>query len=337
MQHNLTGSHSHKNSSIDFILDISYAFQKSRILLTACEFEIFSIIGDNGLSSEKIAHKIDTDKIATERLLNALCALDLLIKKDNLYYNTKASMKHLVQGSEEFLGNMEYIASTWDTWSNLSQTIKTGKSLKFASNDINNIKLIDNYSAAVFWRASVEANDIVNLIKRSGAKRILDLGGGMGAYAKALALQNPKAEIILFDIPHVASLARKNIGQWGLDNQIKVMEGNFHTDDIGKGYDLIFISRVLQLYSIWDNVKLLQKCFDSTTYGGHIVINESIIENDRTQPIQHVIWSLNLLLNSNGGDTYTETDLWVMMREAWYKNIVRIKTPFDTSLMIGER
>ncbi len=335
MQKNIQNSN--RTDTIDFILDISYAFQKSRVLLTACEFEIFSIIGENGLSSEEIANKIDADRIATERLLNALCGLNLLNKKEVLYYNTNTSMKHLVQGSDEFMGNLEYIASTWDLWSNLSQTIKTGKSLNYTSIDKLSEKWIDNYSAAAYWRANVEAEDIVKLVVQSGSKRILDLGGGMGAYSKALAEQNPNAEIVLFDIPYVAGQARENIKEWNLGNRIKVIEGNFQTDDIGKGYDLIFISRVLQHYSIWDNVKVLQKCYDSTLYGGHVVINETILDDKRTSPLQHVMWSINLLLNSNGGDAYTETDLWVMMREAWYRNIIKVKTPFDTTLMIGER
>lgn len=327
----------YRTNSIDFILDISYAFQKSRVLLTACEFEIFSIIGEKGLSSEDIANKIDADKVATERLLNALCGLELLYKKEGLYFNTTTALKHLVQGSDEFMGNLEYIAGTWDMWSNLSQTIKTGKSLNYTSFDKLSDKWIDNYSAAAFWRANVEARDIVSLIKNSGSKRILDLGGGMGAYSKALAEQYPDAEIVLFDIPYVAKQAKANINEWGLSDRIRVIEGNFQTDDIGKGYDLIFISRVLQHYSIWENVKTLQKCFDASVYGGNLVINETVLDDNRTSPTQHVMWSLNLLLNSNGGDAYTETDLWVMMREAWFRNIVKVKTPFDTALMIGER
>ena len=325
------------SNSIDFILDISYAFQKSRVLLTACEFEIFSIIGENGLRSEEIANKIDADKIATERLLNALCGLDLLTKKEGYYYNTSTSMKHLVLGSDEFMGNLEYIASTWDMWSNLSQTIKTGKSLNYTSIDKVSEKWIDNYSAAAFWRANSEAADIVKLVSNSGAKKILDLGGGMGAYAKAFSEQHPESEIVLFDIPHVAEQAKANIKEWNLIDKIKVIEGNFQTDDIGKGYDLIFISRVLQHYSIWENVKTLQKCFDATLPGGHVVINETMLDDNRISPTQHVMWSINLLLNSNGGDSYTETDLWVMMREAWYRNVVKVNTPFDTTLMIGER
>ncbi|HRP02890.1 MAG TPA: methyltransferase [Candidatus Kapabacteria bacterium] len=328
---------SHKANTIDFILDISYAFQRSRVLLTACEFEIFSIIGERGLSSESIAHKIDTDKTATDRLLNALCGLELLTKKEGIFYNTPISMKHLVHGSNEFLGNLEYIASTWDVWSNLSQTIKTGKSLNNISINKQTAKWINNYSAAAFWRANVEANDIIRLIKNSGAKKILDLGGGMGAYSRALSEQNPNAEVVLYEIPIVATQAKANISEWKLEDKIKVVEGNFQSDDIGKGYDIIFISRVLQHYSIWENVKLLQKCFDATNFGGHIVINETILDSDRTSPMQHVMWSLSLLLNSNGGDTYTETDLWIMLREAWYRNIVKVKTPFDTTLMIGER
>jgi len=295
--------------SIDTILDIAFAFQKSRVVLTACEFEIFSVIGSECFNCEQIASKIDADKNAVEKLLNALCGLKLLTKKDGFYSNSPITLKHLVHGSEEFMGNLEHIAGTWETWSNLSQTIKTGKSLSYNSHIKQGEKWIENFASAAHWRAKVEAKDIIKLINFKNVDKILDLGGGKGAYAKAFAEAKPSTDVTLFEIPQVAKYAKDNIVEWGLRDRIKVIEGDFSTDDIGKGYDLIFISRLLQLYSIWDNVKLLQKCFDSMKSGGTIVINDMIIDDSRTSPVQHTLYSINLLVNTESGEVYTETDI----------------------------
>jgi len=325
----------HKIDSIDAILEIAYAFQNSRVLLTACEFEIFSAIDDEGLSAEEISKKIDTDTKATERLLNALCGLKLLYKKEGLYYNTELSLKHLVHGSEEFMGNLEYIASTWDMWSNLSQTIKTGMSTDAGLYLKNSEKIIDSFASAAFWRASIEAPEIIKLINLKNVNKILDLGGGKGAYAREFVKQKPGINVTIYEISQVAKYARQYIAEWGLQQQISVIEGDFTSQDIGKGYDLIFLSRIIELYSIWDNVKLLRKCFDALKNDGMIVIHEMVINDYRTSPLQHTMLSLNLLLNTKSGDVYTETDIWVLLKEAWFRNIRRIDTPFDTTLMIG--
>lgn len=326
-----------KHLGIEFIEEVAYAFQKSKTLLTACDFDIFNIIGDTGYTSEKIAEKIGTNPRATERLLNALVALEFLEKKDMHYYNSEETLSHLVHGGSEFIGNLEHIAGTWDTWSHLSETIKTGKPIHYKSLDEKDEKWIENFASAAFWRSSLEAPGIVKLINLKNVRKVLDLGGGKGAFAYEFAKAVPDIHINIFDIPQITKYADQNIVKWELQDKISTTSGNFMTDDIGKGYDMIFISQVLQLNSIWDNVKLLQKCFDAMNYGGTIVINEMIIDDQRTSPLSHTMFSLNMLVNTLTGDAFTETDIWIMLREAWFREIKQIKTPYETSLMIGVR
>jgi predicted O-methyltransferase YrrM len=326
-----------KNLGIDFIQEVAYAFQKSKVLLTACDFDIFNVIGDLGFTAEKISEKIDTNLRATEKLLNALVSLGFLNKIDQNFYNAEETLSHLVHGGTEFVSNLEHIAGTWHTWSHLSDTIKTGKPVHYKSLDEKDEKWIENFASAAFWRSSLEAPGIVKLINLKNVKRILDLGGGKGAFAYEFANAAPDIHVTIFDIPQIAKYADENIAKWNLQDKISTISGNFLTDDIGKGYDMIFISQVLQLNSIWENVKLLQKCFDAINFGGKIVISELIIDDQRTSPLSHTMFSLNLLVNTQSGDACTETDIWIMLREAWFKDIKKIETPYESSLMIGVR
>lgn len=326
-----------KHLGIDFIQEVAYAFQKSKTLLTACDFDIFNIIGDSGFSAEKIAKKIGTNTRATERLLNALVSLEFLEKKDMKFYNSEETLSHLVHGGTEFIGNLEHIAATWDTWSQLSETIRTGKPIHYKSLDEKDEKWIENFASAAYWRSSLEAPGIVKLINLKNVRNVLDLGGGKGAFAYEFAKAVPDIHITIFDIPQITKFADENIAKWEMQDKISTVSGNFMTDDIGKGYDMIFISQVLQLNSIWDNVRLLQKCFDAMNFGGIMVINEMIIDDHRTSPLSHTMYSMNLLVNTQAGDTFTETDIWIMLREAWFKDIKKIETPYETSLMIGVR
>ena len=67
-------------SGPDQVLEIASGFQKSRILLTAFELDIFTAIGGESLSSADVAHKIGARPKSTDRMLNALCAMGLLAK-----------------------------------------------------------------------------------------------------------------------------------------------------------------------------------------------------------------------------------------------------------------
>jgi len=59
------------------VLEMAAAFQRSRVLLTAYELDLFTILGEESRSSTEIAQVLGTDERATDRLMNALCALDL--------------------------------------------------------------------------------------------------------------------------------------------------------------------------------------------------------------------------------------------------------------------
>jgi 2-polyprenyl-3-methyl-5-hydroxy-6-metoxy-1,4-benzoquinol methylase len=325
----------HKGSGLEFILDTALAFQKSKVLLTACELDVFSIIGDEALSAEEIARIINTDFRATERLLSALCGMELLEFNDLHYKNTEDSMKHLVHGSPEYLGNLEHVAGLWDSWSDLIQVIRSGQPANYKNLQEKDEKWVESFANSTDWRATMEAPEILSHLNLKNVKKVLDIGGGKGAYAKSFIELNPNIKVHVIDYPEVIRFTMQMIIEEDLQDKIIPISGDFNEDDLGSGYDLIFISNVLNLYSIWDNVKLLQRCFDALNHGGQIVVHEMIIDDDRTHPLKFALTSINLLVNTLRGGVYTETDLWIILKESWFRDVVKIDTKYESSLMVG--
>jgi hypothetical protein len=84
----------------DEILEKVRAFQASRAILSAVELDLFTTVGQ-GASAEDIAKNLGLDARATEMLLNAMVALDLLDKKDGTFLNTALSTRYLVENSPD--------------------------------------------------------------------------------------------------------------------------------------------------------------------------------------------------------------------------------------------
>jgi tRNA A58 N-methylase Trm61 len=320
-----------------YIEEIAHAFQKSKTLFTACELNIFTLIGEDDLSAEDISSKINTDLRATTRLLDGVASLGLLSKKNRLYSNTSESYRHLVKGNKEYLGNMNHMSNLWESWSELTKIVQTGNSTHVASINDKSRDWIDNFVMAAHWKAGLEAPQILDKIDLRKVRSVLDLGCGTGVFSLELLKRKPELDITLFDYPHVIEFTNDNLRSHNSEDKVKVLEGDFFSDNLGKSYDLIFIANVLHDYSIWQNVKLLQKCYDALNLDGQIVIAEGIIDDDRTSPVSKSMFALNLLCNTYAGDAYTETDIWVMLREAWFRDIERIDTECGKSLMIGRR
>jgi hypothetical protein len=85
------------------IREIAYGFQRSRILLTGYELGIFSAIGNRRESSQTIARTLHTDWRATDRLMNALAAMGLLVKEGDQFQNSPSASRFLVPASRRFL------------------------------------------------------------------------------------------------------------------------------------------------------------------------------------------------------------------------------------------
>jgi len=326
-----------KEQSLEFIEDIAFAFKKSRVLLTASDLNVFETIGYRTLTAKEIAENLSLDIKSTERLLNALVGLDLLDKKDQTYNNTEISLKHLLPGSSDYVGSIEHFADLWDSWSTLTDTVKLGKPAKFHTLQEKSEDWINSFVNSMFWRTNAEAPEVISNLNLNGVNKILDLGGGKGAFTYHLLNAKPNLSVTLFDLPQVTKYADDFLSKSGLRDSVTIVSGDFTTDEIGKDFDMIILSNVISYRSIWENVSLLQKCFDALVYGGQVIIYDMIINDSRTKPLNHTLFSLNMLINTMSGDAYTETDIWIMLRESWFRDIKRTDTSYETSIMSGYR
>ncbi len=325
------------DDSVLSILEISRAYQKSKILLTACELDIFSVLGNEEKTSREVAFEIDTDERATDRIMNALCSIKLLNKRGYLFSNSKGTFRFLVKGQPEFIGNMMHQSNLWHAWGTLTDAVKKGTALYNKDLNEKSDYWIRSYIDSIHWRAQMQAPDIIDYLDLSGVNKILDLGGGSGIYSMEFLKSNPGIKCVVFDLPRVAELTLELFEREGFSGRVEAIGGDVLHDDFGSGYDMIFISMLLTEFSIWENITIIKKCFDALRMGGRVVIHETLIDDDRTSPENAAIMSLNMLVNTKAGDAHTETDLWVTLKEAWFKNIRKIKTEFGSSLIIGEK
>lgn len=322
--------------TIDDFRELVMAFQKSRIVLTAYELEIFSAIGKDGAKSKKVATKIKADRKAAERLMNALCAIGLLKKEGDIYFNTKFSEKYLIKNSPAYITGLMHMNSLWKRWSALTEAVIKGSALDEVIDKKKEKYWTQAFIAAMHDRAKINASTLVEMLDLSKVKKVLDLGGGSGAYAIAFAKARKDIIATVFDLPDVIPLTKKYVAEEGMKkNKINFISGDYLVDDLGNGYDLILLSQIIHSNSIRDNIKLMKKCEQALNIGGQIVIQDFIIDEDRTKPIHAALFSINMLVGTEAGDTYTESEVIEYLRETGFKNMRRKDTNWGTTLIIA--
>jgi 16S rRNA G1207 methylase RsmC len=173
----------------------------------------------------------------------------------------------------------------------------------------------------------------VSAIDLRGVRRALDLGGGPGTYSMELARK--KIDVTLFDLPEAIAIAKEIVAEQGTKN-IHFADGDFHTDDIGSGYDLVFISQIVHSLSIDGARALIAKAQDALAPKGRIAIHEFLLGKDRAHPVPAALFSVNMLVNTAEGRSYTSAEMREWLTNAGFK-AVRIKSLGDTVVVMGRK
>ncbi len=318
----------------DYILELASGYQKSRIILTAFELDIFTIIGTGSMRSSEVAGSMCAPNKSIDRLLNALCALGLLKKDKGLFSNTAASARYLVKGSEDYLTRIGHMINLYRSWGTLTDAVRAGRSV--SEREYDETSLV-RFIAAMHHRAGKTAMGLVSHIDLTGVARVLDVGGGSGVYSMAFVRSKPGLVAVVFDLPQVIALTETYIAESGLSGRITTMNGDYNAGEFGTGYDLVFMSAIIHINSYDENQSLINKAYASLNPGGRIIIQDHIMDEDRTTPVRGALFSLNMLVNTENGDTYTEQEMRAWLKSAGCSDIQRVSTGMDNDLMVGRR
>lgn len=314
-------------------------FQKSHILLSAFELDIFTVLDKAPKTSAEVAKKIKADARATDRLMNATAALGFLEKKNGKFQNTKETSTYLVKGKHGYMSGLMHTISLWQTWSTLTESVRKGTSVFKRPKTINNRDTfwLEAFIGAMHYRAAKQAPEIVAKVDMKGVKKVLDVGGGSGAFAMAFAKAGKDVKATVFDLPNVTPITLKYIHEAKMNSKVDTSSGDYNTDPLPKGYDIIFLSAVVHINSYKGNVALIKKCAASLNKGGRIIIQDHVMNEDRTTPPGGAIFALNMLVGTEEGDTYTEKEMREWFEKAGMKFEKRIETFMGNALVIGRK
>jgi len=324
--------------SSEKIIDSVYSFREARVLLTAFELDFFTLIGDEPKPSEEIAKIAGTNSRATDRLLDALCASGYLRKKAGLFSNTPLTSRFLVRGKPDYLGGLMHQVHLWDTWTTLTEAVRRGtRAVGREPVNRSGTDWVEAFIAAMHMRARHQAPAIVKLIDLENVNRVLDIGGGSGAFSFAFVKAKKGLNATVFDLPGVIPLTQRYINLENLRNSVSVIAGDYLVDALGKDFDLVFMSAIIHSNSASTNRELFSKAFKALNPGGRLVVSDYMMNDDRTAPEAGAYFSLNMLVGTAEGDTYTGSEVCGWMEEVGFKKVRRTNTSMGADLMTGTK
>ena len=319
------------------LLELSGYFWKTGTLHAAVKLDVFSCLGDEASTSADLATQIMAAPEAVERLLNALVAMELLVKSGDRYENTPASKTFLSKQSPQYLGHMiMHHHHLVESWAQLDRSVQSGKPVAQRSS-FNDEEWRESFLMGMFNIAMNTAPMLVPAIDLSARRHLLDLGGGPGTYAIHFCRQHPGLKATVFDLPTTRPFAQKTIKRFDLSERIDFQGGNYLKDAIKGRYDAAWLSHILHGEGPDGCRMIIQKAVDALEPGGMIIIHEFILNNSMDGPLFPALFSLNMLLRTDAGQAYCEQQLRDLLTAAGVKNIQRlaVQTPNDSGIITG--
>ena len=319
------------NESFEELYRMLVAPIKSKLLLTGIELRVFNHLSES-MSADAVAEAIGTHLGNTRVFLDGLAASDLLTKKNGLYQNTEVTQTFLVEGSPTYIGEaLTFRARTMFALDDISKRVRKGPP---SIEECMGNGEIWNRSASIYQadyqRAGLahQAAEIVSKLPEfPSLKKMLDLGGGPGITAIALVAAHPSMRGVIFDKPVVVKVAETFIKEYGMEDRMEVLGGDFDHDPLGERYDLIWTSGTLNFSK--DIGLLVKKIYSALNPGGVFISLAAELTHERTEPPIRVLGWLPMMLMGQGIKLDQGTVADAMLRSG-FKSV--ISRPIDTPM-----
>ena len=313
---------------IEVLGDVATAFMKSQVILVANSYDLFTKIDGHMMAADEIASILGTNVRATRMLLDALVGLKYLEKSNGQYKNSEVSKQLLVAGSPNYQGDsLRHRYRLWFNWSALRDILRTGEPAEDISvgYPLSEEERTKDYILAMANNSRIKAEQLAGIIDLTGVKVLLDLGGGPGTYALAFARRYSDLKAVVYDLPEVCSIAQEQIAKAGLSKRVTTKPGDFLEDTLGSGYDLIFISNILHIYSLTEGRHILRKCFQALPPGGRVAVNDFFLNEDRSGPLSSLLFAINMLVRTKAGAAYTFHEVEEVLTDAGFTGLQRLR------------
>ena len=318
------------------ILELSGYYWKTCTLHAGVKLDVFTAIGEEKLAAADTARKLGVDQRALAMLLDALTAMGLLSKsEDGRYSNTPESLDFLSKESPRYIGFMiMHHHHLVDSWSQLDKAVRTGRPVRGRA-AIDEGERRESFLMGMFNLAMSIAPGPAKSVDLSGRRHFLDLGGGPGTYAIQFCLNNPQMRGTVYDLPTTRPFAEKTIAGFGLSDRIDFMDGDYLKEDIKGSYDVVWLSQILHGEGFEECRMIVKKAVAALEPGGLIMVHEFILDNTMDHPLFPALFSLNMLLGTDRGQSYSEAQISDMLADAGACEIRRLpfRGPNDSGII----
>ncbi len=284
----------------------TWGYRVCRVLEVANKIGLFGTLAGKSLSLHELCKECRTKPPMTEKLLIACAAMGLVEREGDLYKNSEFAATYLVPGAPLYQGDIiAHSDAVRGFWDGLEEEICLEVPTEDEEKTHRNF-IMGMHNITLAGRGRVFSDNI----DLGGRRRLLDVGGGPGTYSILACTKCPQLEAVVFDLPATIAIARQVVAEQGFTDRIEFCEGDWEKDAFGEGFDVVLLSNVMHGQGSLAAMKL-GKSMQAMEAGGLLVIQEFLLNDDKTGPLTAALF--NMMVGA-----YSARELLSLVEEAGF-------------------
>ena len=324
------------------ILQFAWGYAPPLVLEAAIRNRVFDVLDEGAKTVEEVAAATGASVRGLTAIMNVLVGLNFLAKEDTRYALTPESAAFLVSGKPGYQGG--FIRHTSEhllpNWLQLNQVVATGKPVVAVNQQDDGSDFFEKFVRDIFplsYPAACALAGHLQLGAQDGNPSVLDLGAGSGVWSIAQAQSGPNVRVQVVDWVQVLPVTRDMTARFGVAEQYTFTAGDLLEADFGTGHTLCTIGHILHSEGEERSRKLLSRVFAALKPGGTVAIQEFLVNAERTGPVNGLIFAVNMLVNTDVGDTYSFEEISIWLAEAGFVDARELPGPGPSPLILATK
>jgi SAM-dependent methyltransferase len=321
------------------IMQVAAGGWATSILGAAASHSLFTHLDAGADTADRLAVQAGISERGAQALLDGLVGLDLVELREGKYRNTAEAATFLVEGQPVCFSSFAKVKlAEIGMWVALPEVVRTGTPGPGARAEMADNpyweELVPTLAGQSVPVARIAADTL--RLAEAGEISILDVGGGSGIYSAIWLELNPAARSTQLDWAPINAIARRLVAKRGVADRFTCIDGDFHTTDFGTAaYDVAVYSHIAHQEGPKENIAVFAKVRDALKPGGTLVINDYIVDDDRSGPPFPLIFASAMLLHSKKGGAWRRADYHAWLATAGFDDVSFQPTPSPTTLVFA--
>jgi predicted O-methyltransferase YrrM len=292
------------------------ALYASDLLIVGLHLDFFSWLESHPSSRAGVCAAFGFADRPADVLLTLFTAMGFLRNRDGAFEVTETAAEHLVKRSPWFLGPYYPTVDDRPVAQDLLAVLRTGKPANWGTHKagadwhtaMESEAFAASFTAAMDCRGLLLSQAVARAVDLRPHRHVLDIAGGSGIYACALAAHYQHLQATVLDKPPVDRIAAAAIARRGLSSRITVVGSDMLVDALPPAADVHLFSNVLHDWDVPVVAALLQKSFDALPPGGLVIVHDAFLNEDKTGPLHVAEYSV-LLMHASEGRCYSIAEM----------------------------